>query len=88
MSVYTSLSTRRLGRSHVLALIVAIIAVVSLAAWMIASNVVDSGTNSARAKASTRASVLRSLTPQERRYVVGITSLSPEQMRAAFGTAK
>jgi hypothetical protein len=72
----------------VLALMFAIIAVVSLAAWTIATNVGDSGANSARAGAPTQASVLRSLTPQERKYVVGITSLSPERMRAAFGTAK
>lgn len=36
--------------------------------------------------APTLASVLRSLTPSERRYVLGIASLTPLQLWAAFGT--
>jgi hypothetical protein len=40
----------------------------------------------ARPSAPTMASVARSLTPRERRYVMGILSLTPVQLRAAFGT--
>lgn len=36
----------------------------------------------------TLASVLSPLTPQERRYVLGIMSLNPAQLRAAYGTVK
>jgi hypothetical protein len=39
-----------------------------------------------RPTVSTDASVLRSLTPTQRQYVTGIASLTPEQLRAAFGT--
>jgi hypothetical protein len=42
----------------------------------------------ARSSAPTRASVLRSMTPAERRYVLGILALTPAQLRAAFGTDK
>ena len=34
------------------------------------------------------ASVLASLTPRARRYVLGLTSLTPAQVAAAYGTAK
>jgi hypothetical protein len=36
----------------------------------------------------TLASVLAPLTPRERRYVLGIMSLSPGQQAAAYGTGK
>lgn len=39
-----------------------------------------------RSSAPTRASVLRPLTPAEQRYVRGILALTPDQLRAAFGT--
>jgi Protein of unknown function (DUF3224) len=39
-----------------------------------------------RRAAPTQASVLNSLTPAGRRYVLGILSLSPAQLRAAYGT--
>jgi hypothetical protein len=39
-----------------------------------------------RSGAPTLASVLRSLNPTERRYVLGIASLTPLQLWAAFGT--
>ena len=42
----------------------------------------------ARASAPPQAPVLRSLTPAERRYVLGILALTPTQLRAAFGTGK
>lgn len=41
-----------------------------------------------RSSAPTQASVLRSLTPRERRYVLGILALTPAQLRAGFGTGK
>lgn len=88
MSVSTSIpKTARLGRSHPLAVIAAIVAVIALAAWAIASYVVDSGTRPGRSSAPTQASVLRSLTPRERQYVLGILSLTPAELRAAYGTS-
>jgi hypothetical protein len=46
-----------------------------------------SGAQEQRSAAPSLASVLRSLTPTERRYVVGIASLTPLQVWAAFGTS-
>jgi hypothetical protein len=65
-----------------------IAAAISVAAWATASYVVDSTSQPARPNGPTRAPVLRSLTPQERPYVTAITSLSPAQLRAAFGTER
>lgn len=89
MSVSTSIPrTARLGRSHRLVLVVALAAVIAVAAWAIAMNVSGSSHRQVRTRVPTQASVLASLTPQERRYVVGIMSLTPAQLRAAFGTDK
>jgi Protein of unknown function (DUF4242) len=89
MSISTSIPrTARLGRSHRLVLVAALAAVIAVAAWAIAMNVSGSSNRQARTGVPTQASVLGSLTPQERRYVVGIVSLTPAQLRAAFGTDK
>lgn len=88
MSVSTSIPRTRLGRSHRLALVAALAAVIAVAAWAIAMNVSRSSNRHVRTGVPTQASVLGSLTPQERRYVVGIMSLTPAQLRAAFGTDK
>jgi hypothetical protein len=88
MSVATSIpKTARLRRSHPLAAITAIVAVIALATWAIATYAVQSGTRPARSSAPSQASVLRSLTSQDRHYVLGILSLTPAQVRAAFGTS-
>src|SRR5262249_34135581 len=73
-------------RSHQLAAITAIAAVLALTTWAIAMYVVGSGRPPAQHAVSTQASVLAGLTPQERQYVIGIVSLAPAQLRAAFGT--
>ena len=87
MSVSTSIPrTARLGRSHRLVLVAALAAVIAVAAWAIAMNVSGSSHRQVRTGVPTQASVLGALTPQERRYVVGIMSLTPAQLRAAFGT--
>jgi len=41
-----------------------------------------------RSSTPTLASVLRSLTPAEQRYVRGILALNPAELQAAFGTGK
>jgi hypothetical protein len=89
MSISTSIPrTARLGRSHRLVLVAALAAVIAVAAWAIAMNVSGSSNRQVRTGVLTRASMLGSLTPQERQYVVGILSLTPAQLRAAFGTDK
>jgi hypothetical protein len=88
MSVSTSIpKTAGRGRSHPLAAIAMIVAAIALAAWAIATYVVDSGTRPVRSSAPTQPSVLRSLTPAGRQYVLGITSMTPVEVRAAFGTS-
>ena len=87
MSISTSIPTtagRR--RFHPLAAITAIAAVIALTAWAIATYAVNSATRSASASAPTQASVLRQLTPTEREYVLGVISMSPAQVHAAFAT--
>jgi predicted metal-binding membrane protein len=87
MSISTSIPrTARLGRSHRLVLVAALVVVIAVVAWAIASNVSRSSNRQVRTGAPTQASVLGALTPQERQYVVGIVSLTPAQLRAALGT--
>ena len=57
-----------------------------VAGWAIATYVVNPGPRQLPPSQATPASALRPLTPQERQYVLGILSLSPAQLRAAFGT--
>lgn len=87
MSVSTSIpKTNRAGRSRLLAGFAAILAVAAVAGWAIATYVVNPGPRQLPPSQATPASALRPLTPQERQYVLGILSLSPAQLRAAFGT--
>jgi hypothetical protein len=89
MSVSTSIP-KPAGRrqSPHLAAIAAVISVIALcAAAGIATRAVRVGTQPARAGSPTQTSVLRSLTPQERQYVLGILSLTPAQFQAAFGAS-
>jgi hypothetical protein len=71
-----------------LAAIGAVVAVIALFAGAgIATRVSQSGTRPAPTAAPTQTSVLRSLTPRERQYVVGVLSLTPAESKAAFGTS-
>jgi hypothetical protein len=89
MSISTSIpKTAGRRRSHPLAAIAAITAVVALATWAIATQSVHSGTRSVRPSAPAQASVLASLTPQERQYVLGIASMTPLEVAAAFNTSQ
>ena len=88
MSVLTSIpKPAGLRHSHRFAAIAAAFAAIALAAWAIASHVIGPGPRSARSGVPTEASVLRSLTPQERQYAQGILSMTPAQLQAAFGTS-
>jgi hypothetical protein len=88
MSVSTSIpKTAVRRRSQLLAAVAAIATVVALAVSALATHVVGSGTPSARSAAPTQASVLRSLSPAAREYVVSIASMTPVEARAAFGTS-
>jgi Protein of unknown function (DUF4242) len=88
MSMSTSIPrTAEPRRPHRLASIAGIAAVLALAAWAVATYAVDAGTRSARSNTPIETSALRHLTPAEREYVLGITSMTPVQMRAAFGTS-
>ena len=69
--------------SRRLILAIAIAALSAVPVWAIASH---SGGQPVRHAAAKDTSVLRSLTPRERRYVTGIASLSPARLRGAFGT--
>jgi hypothetical protein len=89
MSVSTSIpKPAGLRKSPHLAAIAAVVSIIALAAVAgIASRALESGTRPAHASVPSQASVLRSLTPQQRQYVLGILALTPAQLRAAFGTS-
>lgn len=87
MSVSTSSSqAARRGRFHRLVLVAALAAATAVIAWAIATYAVGSDTPPTHSRAPTQASVVSSLTAQQRQYVLGIVALTPAQMRAAFGT--
>jgi hypothetical protein len=89
MSISTFIpKTARRRWSRPLATIAAIAAVVALASWAIATWAVHSGTRSVRSSEPTQASVLGSLTPEERQYALGIASMSPAEVAAAFNTSQ
>ena len=75
-------------RSHPPAAIAAIVALTALTAWGFATYVFDSGTRSERSTAPTEASVLAALTPAGREYVLGIVSMRPAEVAAAFNTSQ
>lgn len=77
----------RLGPCQLKVAVAAIVLVIALPASATATSAVASGNRSQRSRAPTLASVLRPLTLRERRYVLGITSLTPVQLWAAFGTS-
>ena len=88
MSISTSIQkTAGRRRFHPLAAITAIAAVIALTAWATATYAVNSGTRPVRSNAPTHASVLRSLTPAGREYVLGIMSMTPAEVHAAFGAS-
>ncbi|MGN6167685.1 MAG: nickel-binding protein [Solirubrobacteraceae bacterium] len=87
MSVSTSIRKPAwLRQSHHLAVIAAVVIALS-AAERIETLAVESGTRPAGGSVPTQTSVLRLLTPQQRQYVLGILSLTPAQLSAAFGTS-
>ena len=87
MSVSTSIpKTAPRGRSHPFVLVVALAAVIAVAAWAIATHTGGHKTRPTNRGIPTEASVLSSLTPQQRQYVLGIVALTPAESRAAFGT--
>ena len=75
----------RLGRSRLMVSLAAFVLVGALSAS--ATYAVGNGTRLLRSRAPSLASVLRPLTPSQRRYVLGIMSLTPIQVWAAFGTS-
>jgi hypothetical protein len=77
----------RPSRSHLKVALTAIVLVIAVAASAPATYAVGCGSPSLRSRGPGLASVLRPLTPNERHYVVGIMSLTPIQLWAAFGTS-
>jgi hypothetical protein len=87
MSVSTSIPrTARLGRSTRLVIVAALVAVIAVAAWAIATYAVASGSRPTNHGTPALASVLSGMSPQQRQYVLGIAALTPAQLEAAFGT--
>jgi hypothetical protein len=77
----TAVNTRRIRVGG----LIAAAAIVGVAAWAIATYAF--GTSSpAAGTGHTTASVLKSLSPQDRRYVEAIIALTPRQLAASFGT--
>lgn len=88
MSISTTIpEPARRRRHHPLAEITAIAAILALAAWAIATYAVDARKRSGRSSAATQPSMLRELTPAGREYVLGVISMTPVEMQAAFGTS-
>jgi hypothetical protein len=88
MSISTSISkTAGHRRFHPLAAITVIAVVIGLAAWAVATRALGSGTPPVRSSAPTQALPLRGLTPGGREYVLGITSMTPVEVSAAFGAS-
>jgi hypothetical protein len=86
MNVTTNMpATVQIRRTLLLGLIATVAAVAVAGTWAIAS-AVDAGTHSARTTVPTTASVLSSLSPSERQHVQAITSMTPAQLKATFGT--
>jgi hypothetical protein len=89
MSVSTSIQKpvglRKSPHSLAIAVVVSVIALCGAAG--IATRAFKSGTRPARTSVPTQSSVLRSLSPRQRQYVLGILSLTPAQLQAAFGTS-
>jgi hypothetical protein len=66
------------------AVVIVLAALIGVIAWAIATYA--SGSGSTNHQAPTPASVLSTLTTQQRQYVLGLAVLSPAQLAAAFGT--
>lgn len=87
MSIPTSIpQTAPRGRSTRLVISAALVAVIAVVTWAIATHAVGHQTRPTNHGAPTQASVLSTLTPQQRQYVLGILALTPAQSEAAFGT--
>jgi glutamate-1-semialdehyde aminotransferase len=68
------------------ALTLVVAAILAAGGWAIANAV--AGSSHPSAAAGSEASVLASLSPQNRSYVKAITELTPRQIAAAFGTTQ
>jgi hypothetical protein len=89
MSVTTpSSDVRWFGRSHAVALIVAVLVAIGVGAWAVGTNLDTATTRSGQGSRATQAFDLRTLTPQARAYVHGLMSLSPAELKAAYGTGR
>lgn len=87
MTLPTTIPARvQVRRSHLLGLVAAVAVVAAAITWAMVSFTVDTGNRGAQASAPTSAAVLASLAPKERQYVQAIASMTPAQLRAAFGT--
>jgi hypothetical protein len=71
------------GRLRMPALTLVVAAILAAGGWAIANAV--AGSSHPSAAAGSEASVLASLSPQNRSYVKAITELTPRQIAAAFG---
>ena len=86
MNVMTNMpATVQIRRTRLLGLIATVAAVAVAGTWAVAS-IVDAGTHTARTTVPTTASVLSSLSPSERQHVQAITSMTPAELKATFGT--
>ena len=78
-------ATVQIRRTRLLGLVATVAAVTVAVTWAIAS-IVDAGTHTVRTTVPTTASVLSSLSPSERQHVQAITSMTPAELKATFGT--
>ena len=87
MTVSTSVpATIQMRRSRLFGVIAAVAVAVGGITMALLIFAADMGTESAQKSAQPTASALSSLSPTERQYVQTIVSMSPAQLRAAFGT--
>jgi len=85
MSIFTPTEAARPNRTRRILILASLTTVIAVATWAIATYAAGSESQPTRAT-PTQASVLSALTPRQRQYVLGIASLTPAQLRAAFGT--
>ena len=78
----TTVSPRRIRLGG----LIAVAAIVGVAAWAIATYAFGTSTPAAGSGHPSTASVLKSLSPQDRGYVEAITALTPRQLATSFGT--
>jgi hypothetical protein len=85
-STHMSSTRARLVRSQFLVIVSVLAVVFAAAALATAAYAVGSGRSAAQHSSSATASPMSGVSPGARQYVLGIVSLTPAQVRAAFGT--